>query len=330
MSKRKVIFRADAGPTTGFGHFMRSLALAGYLNDDFECVFTTYNAAEHKPSEYQLEEISRVCRYFHIEAATMQEFDDKFVETLNGDEIVVLDNYYFTAEYQQRIKERSYRLVCIDDIPNRRFVADVFITPSPIERSKFYIDDSVFFLGGLKYALLRMPFLNSSEHVGSCTAHGRLVIALGGADPYRLTDKILQILYKISSKYTIDIIAGDTVRIDNELAAKVNIHRRLNGSRIATLFGNADIGIFSASTVCVEAIACGLPVAAGWYVDNQKEFYDYGVANSLFAPLGSFMDCETILEERLRSVLNASHHKTAPKIDFQQGKEEIIELFKNL
>ncbi|MDR1895166.1 MAG: UDP-2,4-diacetamido-2,4,6-trideoxy-beta-L-altropyranose hydrolase, partial [Prevotellaceae bacterium] len=37
--KRKIIFRADAGLNIGYGHFIRSLALADMLKNDFDILF---------------------------------------------------------------------------------------------------------------------------------------------------------------------------------------------------------------------------------------------------------------------------------------------------
>ena len=37
--KQRIYFRADAGREIGYGHFIRTLALADMLKDDFDCVF---------------------------------------------------------------------------------------------------------------------------------------------------------------------------------------------------------------------------------------------------------------------------------------------------
>ena len=48
MQKRKIFFRADASTTIGYGHFIRTLALADMLKNDFNCTFFTQS-----PSTYQ-------------------------------------------------------------------------------------------------------------------------------------------------------------------------------------------------------------------------------------------------------------------------------------
>ena len=54
--KQRIYFRADAGREIGYGHFIRTLALADMLKDDFDCVFVTQS-----PTAYQQAEVSGVC-----------------------------------------------------------------------------------------------------------------------------------------------------------------------------------------------------------------------------------------------------------------------------
>lgn len=83
---RKVYFRADAGVAIGYGHFIRSLALADMLKDDFNCIFFTCH-----PTAYQVSEMEKVCSFITLQEETHY---GKFLSYLQGDEIVVLDNYF--------------------------------------------------------------------------------------------------------------------------------------------------------------------------------------------------------------------------------------------
>ena len=116
--KRKILFRADAGAEIGYGHFIRTLALADMLKDDFECVFYTQT-----PSEYQRKECEKVCRLVELPADETR--FQLFLDVLNVEDIVVLDNYFYTAEYQKAIKGKGCKLVCIDDMHDKHYVADV-------------------------------------------------------------------------------------------------------------------------------------------------------------------------------------------------------------
>ena len=42
------------------------------------------------------------------------------------------------------------------------------------------------------------------------------------------------------------------------------------GTRMADLFCDSDLVICSASSVCIEALACGAKVAAGWLCRQSK------------------------------------------------------------
>ena len=65
--KKKIYFRADAGQSIGYGHFIRTLALADMLKDDFDCVFFTQT-----PTDYQKKEMELVCRYVELPADESQ------------------------------------------------------------------------------------------------------------------------------------------------------------------------------------------------------------------------------------------------------------------
>ena len=86
---RKIYFRADASATIGYGHFIRTLALADMLKDDFDCTFFTCH-----PTPYQVEEMEKVCPFIPLQEET---HSADFLSHLQGDEIVVLDNYFFTT-----------------------------------------------------------------------------------------------------------------------------------------------------------------------------------------------------------------------------------------
>ena len=65
MSTRKIYLRADAGYGIGYGHFIRTLALADMLKSDFDCIFFTSS-----PSAYQISEMKKVCPYKALKEET--------------------------------------------------------------------------------------------------------------------------------------------------------------------------------------------------------------------------------------------------------------------
>ncbi len=329
VMKRRIVFRADGSGETGYGHFIRCLALANYLKDDFDCHFTTYNSVERRPTDYQYEEIAKVCDYIPIIGSTLEEANADFLNKLNPDDIVVLDNYYYTTEYQQAIKDKGYRLVCIDDMHDRHMVCDLLMTVCPLKKEDFSISPYTKFVGGIEWAFLREPFLKQNPVRSVPSKISSIVIAMGGADPYNLTDKMIHVVNTVLPETYIHVMAGDTVDMSGEISNNVTIHRRLNAEEIVELFDNSDLGIFSASTVCMEAFSRNLPAAVGYYVKNQEDFYRYGEAHNLFFPLGFLLDDVFTIIDRFQDVID-KNKPLSISIDFCNQKEKIIRLFKEL
>lgn len=323
----RIILRADAGKQTGYGHFVRSLALAEYLRDQYHCVFASFNNTEHSPTEYQIREIAKVCGYLPLNAGSLEEYDELFLQAIATGDIVVLDNYYFSTDYQRMIRAKGCRLVCVDDMRQRHFVADALLTVCPFEREEFSMEPYTRFLGGIQHSFLRSAFFKIPERN---TDHDRIVVAIGGADPFGLTNRIIRLVSAVAPQLHIDVIAGDTVEVDSGRKG-ISVHRRITAEEIVRIFTHASLGIFPASTVCIEALACRLPIAAGWYVDNQEEFYHRGVSRQLFLPLGNLTDPDRILLGRLQDILSRRHTPPpAAHIDFASGRDDIIRLFHNL
>lgn len=263
---RKIFFRADAGPEIGYGHFIRTLALADMLKEDFDCVFYTQT-----PTDYQKREAAAVCPLVSLPADDSR--FDLFLNQLSGDEIVVLDNYFYTTDYQRKIKEKGCKLVCIDDMHDKHYVADVVLNHGCDNPDLFDVEPYTRLCLGLDYALLRKPFLEAKP--AASREQGHVVVTFGGSDANNLTTKYARILSQRDDINKITAIVGDAFQFTNELenVPKVQILRNLTAQQMANLFCTVQFAVLSASTTCIEAIACQCPVYAGWYVENQKGIY---------------------------------------------------------
>ncbi|MCM1041145.1 MAG: UDP-2,4-diacetamido-2,4,6-trideoxy-beta-L-altropyranose hydrolase [Bacteroides sp.] len=282
MERSKVYFRADADTTIGYGHFIRTLALADMLKEDFDCVFFTQT-----PTEYQIHEASEVCRLESLPADETR--FDLFLERLRGDEIVVLDNYFYTTEYQQAIKAKGCRLVCIDDMHDRHYVADVVVNHGIDKASLLDVEPYTRLCLGLEWALLRRPFLEAAKR-GPSHRNDRMekvAVCFGGSDAMDFTGRFAVRLTQIPSVREIIAVTGDGYRPKEpmEQDSRVHYRSRLSAEEMAEVFTQADAVFCSASSVCMEALACGAKVAAGWYVDNQRGFYEMMKAHGWIYPL---------------------------------------------
>lgn len=265
MSKRKVYFKADASFEIGYGHFIRTLALADMLKDDFDCTFFTSD-----PNEYQKGEVAKVCSLHPLVFVTAQE---DFLQLLSGDEIVVLDNYYYTSEYQKRIKDKGCKLVCIDDVHDKHFFADIVINHAPgFEASDYSCESYTELLLGPSYLLLRKSFFdaidNHTETIENCT-----FICFGGSDENNLTQRACQIIRNIDNRKIIAVVGGGYLFFE-ELKTfaegrNIKIYRSVNAETMVSLMKLSTMAIVPASCTFFEACCTRIPIITGYDVDNQ-------------------------------------------------------------
>lgn len=308
---KKIYFRADAGAGIGYGHFIRSLALADMLKSDFECVMFT-----QEPTPYQISEAEQVCPLVSLPADESK--FEKFLEYLTGEEIVVLDNYFYTTDYQQQIKDKGCKLVCIDDMHDKHFVADVVINHGVVPVEEYDVADYTQVFTSPKYALLRSPFLQSQPIT---KRSGSWVVTIGGLDEPNITTLAVKTLQEIGTK-DITAIVGDGFKHRAELKKTgVKILSRLTAQQMAETFASAENVLCCASTVCYEALSQGCHVYAGWYVDNQVDTYNLLAKSNYIEPLGNLLS--------LRSI-SCKPTNALAKINFDKVRSNICAVFYSL
>ena len=320
--KRKLFFRADASVQIGYGHFVRTLALAEMMKDDFECTFFTAN-----PSDSQIDELKRVCSYVVLPENT--KFDD-FLSFLSGDEIVVLDNYFFTSDYQRRIKEKGCKLITFGT-NDRHYYADVLINYAESDSTIFDAENYTQFKLGIDWVILRKEFrfLNSISHPQT----NRIVVCYGGTDQFCLTEKTVDVIQGLALPYNVDVVASERFgkeRLEKLHQKGVCCHVNASASEMVDLFGKCDCLISSASTIAHEGLACRLPVLCGYYVDNQKRMYDYFISENLVVGLSNMLSdsFESLLSD---SLINIEKYKSKIR-PFKYGdvKQRYYSLFTSL
>ncbi len=300
MAKRTIIFRADGGPTIGMGHFTRTLALAEMLNEQFHCVYVTQS-----PTEYQIQEIRKIC-HERIDLPKDNSHFERFLLMLHGDEIVVLDNYYFTTEYQKAIKAKGCKLVCIDDLHDKHYVADIVINHGINNPDYFSMETYTKIYLGLEYALIRPDFYNSvTRRIDKLET---VFVCFGGSDPHNLTMKVLEIVLDSNLFKQINVIVGAVYSELSALESKIDrnpnvtLFSTINSNMLANLMKQSDLAIIPSSTVVLEAIYTGIPIISGYYVDNQKEFAESLGKLELIINCGNFLENS---EDKLNHILSS-------------------------
>ena len=317
--KPKIYFRADADAKIGYGHFVRTLALADMLKDDFNCTFFT-----SEPTAYQKTEVEKVCELKEL-PHDERKFES-FLELLTGSEIVFLDNYFFTPEYEKAIKDIGCKLVVLSPSKPHHY-ADIVVNFVDKDITHYSVEPYTRIVAGQEWSILREPFRQPVNE--SNRNKGHVIVSFGGTDQFSLTEKVVEALG--NTVYQLSVICTNRVSEERRkaLAGKgVTIYTDISAESVAKLFEQAEFAILSSSTVCIEALSRGAKVLAGYYVDNQVDFYNVMMNEHCIMGLGNLLvdNCFANLKEKM---IEASMQKQLPS-DFTNQKEKYILLFKNL
>ena len=275
MTQTKVYLRADGNAEIGMGHLVRTLALGQAMTDTFECHFFTSESSSLSETD-----VKRIP--FDTNRLSEKDHFDEFLDLLSGNEIVVLDNYFFGAPYQEKLKEKGCLLVSIDDLHKDHFFSDVIINHSPSAKlSDYSIESYTQLLLGLDYVLLRSEILNYVRNPSEPFTNDYILICFGGSDFYNLSEKYLKEIKVHYPNVEVRIIIGGAYQGIQRLekTAKeynnVSIHQNLSVREMIKLISGCKLAVVSASTIMLETIALKKPFLSGYYADNQIE-----IANS--------------------------------------------------
>lgn len=282
--KKRVIFRADGNAAIGYGHFIRTLGIAGLINQDFECLYATT-----APTPYQLEEIAKVCRSVIPLSDGEQQFGE-FLEVLQPGDIVVIDDYHSTSEYQLAIREKGCKVVYIDDHNDKHYVCDALINNIPgFARDSFDKEDYTRLYLGTDYALLRKEFFDP-ELKKIAKRENSIFLAFGGADIFNISEKVIGFLNELDPTLEMHLLIGDAYKYHDRLKKFSNLetHKNVSAAEVARLIAASGTCIVPASSLLNETASVGSKILAGYFADNQLQPYRYFTDHHLAIGLGDY------------------------------------------
>ncbi|WP_338813910.1 UDP-2,4-diacetamido-2,4,6-trideoxy-beta-L-altropyranose hydrolase [Bernardetia sp. Wsw4-3y2] len=338
ISKTKVFFRADANSQIGWGHIVRSMALADMLIEDknsvFECVFLVQN-----PSLVLQNQIKEKFELIILQESTNFLEEAHFITKsyLQDNSIIVLDHYQIQTDYQRIIKQNSNsKIVCIDDMHDWHFVADVVINHAGgLKKTDYSCEPYTKLCLGAEYALLRKPFLETAKQKREINKIENAFICFGGSDIYNLTKTAIDSCLNVDKLKQINVVLGSASLFYQEILElckqndKIILHQNLSAQQMCKLMKQSDIAIAPASSISYEILSTGLIWLGGYYVDNQLSIYR-GFENNLTIDLQDLkIDLENKIINGFDKLFLLSSFATAKAIDGYSSKR-LLELFKNL
>jgi len=328
---KKILFRADGNEEIGYGHVIRSLALADMLKENFECIFVTRFL-----NDFLENEINKVCNSYILLSNNGNNHLTEFKNMLKGDEIVVLDNYFFTSDYQIEIRSKNVILACIDDLGDKHFVSDLIINHIDISPYNVYSMESYTkLIIGIENALLRKEFLKVKQ--SSLDKENSVLLAFGGVDFKNLTYKYLTVLVNSKLNVTIDVIINKKNEKFKEILeesgnnSNVNVYYDLSANEVRSLMLRTKTAILPSSTMCIEALSSGINVISGYCVNNQKYAYLYFMNNGFITGIGDLNNVQKeFLIKQVEINLNKINKDNKIMDRINSSKKNYITVFKSI
>jgi UDP-2,4-diacetamido-2,4,6-trideoxy-beta-L-altropyranose hydrolase len=339
----KIIFRADGNSVIGLGHFFRVLALADLVKEEFECF-----CAMKTPDEFVKNQIRKTgIGLIELGSLDYEKLTESIGEVpfdlgqhLTGNEIVVLDGYWFSDSYQKKIKQFGCSLVFIDDVYKEYPYADVIVNHALDVSLSSYKNTTAKILGGPDYSLMRKEFLQQAKQgIAEKIKFDTAFVCFGGADTNELAFKMSSFLANsYTAVRTINILNSSSYRGESgkfEDLAKTSgkdviVHKNLSAAEIINVMTSSDFAIISASNIAYECVCTGLPMVVGYYVDHQIRFYSALGEQSNVEGIGEW---QSATASTLRSAVDKLIKKYDPNagslIDgFQQ--ERFLQMFRSI
>lgn len=321
--KSAVYIRVDGSSSIGLGHLVRCIALAQMLDDTFDISFFCKQLPE---------DIARDIRELNFNLFVIQE-EAEFLRAVNSFCIVVLDHYDLDSNYQKIIKAHGAKLVCIDDLNDKEFFADVIINHAPhVEAELYNAQICTQYAFGIDYVLLRPSFLQEARKSHKNKSTEDVLVCFGGADPRNITQEVVNGLLRDKRFRRINIVLGSVYSFLKPLResvindARFNLHHSISENEMCDLMAVCGLAIVPASGVLQEALATGCKVISGIYVENQQFTYDNYLALHAFISAGHFTAVE------IKSAIDKAilqDHSEHQLIDGKSGLR-ILKLFKQL
>ena len=300
MERYRVFIRVDGSVQIGLGHLVRCIALAQMIGSHFEVCFI----CKEIPDQTAIE-ISDLG--FRVVVIIIE---NDFITMLRERDIVVLDHYGLDSDYQKSIKGLGCKLICIDDVPDRVFFADLIINHAPaITPSDYTAQIYTQFALGLDYVLLRPAFLEAAQESRDVRNIETAFVCFGGSDIKNITQRVVDVLKQDFRFKKIILVCGAAYQNLPGLKDSINRDERfvlfdsIDAESLCALVLSAQLAVVPASGILQEVLATGIKVVSGMYVENQKNIFEK------YKELGAFESAENFSRENILEAINRSFQK---------------------
>lgn len=319
-----LLIRADANPNIGMGHIMRCLSIADAATN-FGFVVSFVTADDNVRSLI----IDRGYKAVILNSDYINMEDELRFWPDESYDVVIVDSYFVTSTYFQRLKSKvgeSGIIVYIDDLADFPYPVDILINYNAY--ADFHTYSNLYscmkmprMMLGPTYVPLRSMFRKVELKVQPKKV-GNVLISTGGADSAHIA---LSLVKSFPTKFNYHLLIGamNSDKSEIERLAQTNEHIILheNVSNMKSLISFCDIAVSAAGSTLYEICACGVPLITYVIADNQilgaETFGKLGLAENL-GDVRILNDCATKIITAIEEI--ASDYKKRVNVGMQMQK----------
>ena len=265
-----VVVRADGGPEIGYGHLVRTGALASELLDRGHQVTYATTTPEH---------VREVCPA-DVDTVTIPSREDpEPVRELIRDhaDVTVVDSYLADGTYQEQLGDVSPLVVIADDT-RHRIAANVLVNGNLYAPDLEYdvIGSEPEWCLGPEYLLLRQAIAEYALMDPPWRdPPTRAIVTMGGSDIEELTPTVIRAFDGFDLR--VDAIVGPGFSTEQEMEigdtaddVSADVHVLRDPNDLPERMFQADFAVTTASTTTYELLSLGTPIISIPVIDNQE------------------------------------------------------------
>ncbi|GEM_PF-141822 len=285
---KNILFRVDSSSNIGIGHVMRSLTLAGQLNN-----FIIFFASQNLNGNINFKIKEHGYKFVLLQSNDCYELEKIILE--NNIDIAVFDHYEIDYDFEKKIKERTLiKIFSFDDTYEKHF-CDYLLNQNMYANPNRYINLVPTYCKifcGQQYALLREEFhITKQKRKKEKNSNVlRILLTLGGADSNNVTEKILVALNMINIPFDATVVLGKANVHQKEIYEvaknKKNVKVIVDANNMSELFYNSDFAIMAGGSSVLEALYLQIPFISIILSKNQELVIKSLVSNNLSISLG--------------------------------------------
>ncbi|NUT36305.1 MAG: spore coat protein [Hamadaea sp.] len=292
MSDIRIGMRCDAGPTTGVGHLVRSMALAEELTARGAQVVFLGDIGGVAWAEREL-------RDRDLPLVPGPQTPEDLVNAVGDLKLdgLVIDSYTLNPACAAAVRAVGVPVLSIVDGETRGQEPDLFLDQNlDAELADVPVPAGSRRLAGLKYVLLRDSVRRLRPAAPKVAQEGRphLLAFFGGTDAFGAGPVVARLVLATGAPVAMTVVAGSPALRASLEALEPGPGQELRvidpTDRLPEHIAAADVVVSASGTSTWELLCLGAAAAMVWVVDNQWLGYERVMARGLTAGIGLLAD----------------------------------------